>query len=52
MPAAVLKPPGAPANAQGLTSDDIWHIVDYVRALPYESLGTRKHETAYARQRF
>ena len=52
MPAAVLKPAGAPANAKGLTSDDIWHIVDYVRALPYESLGTAGHEPAYMRQRF
>lgn len=52
MPAAVLKPPGAPVNAQGLTSDDIWNIVDYVRALPYESLGTPGHDPAYMRQRF
>lgn len=52
MPAAAMKPPGAPANAQGLTSDDIWHLVDYVRSLPYESLGTPGHDPAYMRQRF
>lgn len=37
MPAAMLMPPGQ-ADAQGLTDEDIWHIVDYVRHLPYEPI--------------
>ncbi len=29
--------PSAPQGEQGLKPEDIWHIVDYVRSLPYES---------------
>jgi mono/diheme cytochrome c family protein len=36
MPASLMKPPGAPADAVGLTTDDIWHLVHYVQSLPYE----------------
>ena len=36
MPAIVLKPEDAPPNAKGLTSDDVWHLVDYVFSLPQE----------------
>lgn len=35
MPAATLQ--SAP-GATGLTEEDIWHIVDYVQSLPYESI--------------
>ena len=52
MPAAVLKPDDAPPNAKGLSSDDIWHIVDYVKSLPYESLGASKYDPTYSRQNF
>jgi mono/diheme cytochrome c family protein len=38
MPAQVFKAPDAAANVTGLTDDDIWHLVDYVQSLPYESL--------------
>ena len=38
MPASLMKPPEAPADAVGLTSADIWHLVHYVQSLPYESL--------------
>jgi mono/diheme cytochrome c family protein len=37
MPAVTLKPEGDP-NAKGLTTDDIWDIVNYVQSLPYESI--------------
>lgn len=52
MPAAVLKPQGAPPNAKGLTNEDIWHIVDYVRSLPYESLGASSFDPTYTRRNF
>lgn len=52
MPAAVLKPDGAPANAKGLSSDDIWHIVDYVKSLPYESLGASNYDPTFTRRQF
>jgi len=37
MPAASMKPHDASEGAVGLTSDDIWHLVDYIRSLPYET---------------
>lgn len=37
MPAATMKPEGDP-NAKGLTPDDIWDLVNYVRSLPYEPI--------------
>jgi len=37
MPAATMKPEGD-ANAKGLTPEDIWDIVNYVQALPYEPI--------------
>lgn len=51
MPAAMMKPEGAP-DAKGLTTDDIWHIVDYVRTLPYEPLSQPQIPApAYQRER-
>lgn len=38
MPAASLRPEGAPPSTAGLTTDDIWHLVDYVRSLPHDAL--------------
>jgi mono/diheme cytochrome c family protein len=40
MPAAVLRPPGAPPESKGLSPDDLWDIVNYVQALPYELMST------------
>jgi mono/diheme cytochrome c family protein len=37
MPAATMKPEGDP-HAKGLTPEDIWDLVNYVQALPYESI--------------
>ena len=37
MPAATMKPEGDP-NAKGLTTEDIWDIVNYVQSLPYEPI--------------
>ena len=37
MPAAMIKDPRDP-DAQGLTYDDIWDLVNYVLSLPYEKM--------------
>jgi mono/diheme cytochrome c family protein len=37
MPAVTMKPEGDP-NAKGLTTEDIWDIVNYVQSLQYESI--------------
>jgi mono/diheme cytochrome c family protein len=39
MPAALMKPAGAPADTKGLTEEDLWALVDYVRHLPHEPIG-------------
>lgn len=38
MPAATMKPEGGDPNTKGLTPEDIWDIVNYVRSLPLESI--------------
>jgi mono/diheme cytochrome c family protein len=38
MPAAAFKPEGSPEDMKGLTHDDIWDLVEYLRSLPYESI--------------
>ncbi len=38
MPAAAMKPDGAPENDTRLTPKDIWSLIDYIRHLPYEPL--------------
>jgi mono/diheme cytochrome c family protein len=38
MPAAVLRPEGAAPDVKGLTEEDIWCLIDFVRSLPYESV--------------
>lgn len=38
MPASLLKRPDSPADFKGLSTDDIWHLVAYVRSLPYEAI--------------
>lgn len=50
MPASTMKPEGDPA-AKGLTTDDIWHIVNYVESLPYESISSPKAAATLALQR-
>jgi mono/diheme cytochrome c family protein len=50
MPAATMKPEGD-AAAKGLTPDDIWHIVNYVESLPYESISSPKAAATLALQR-
>ena len=52
MPAASMKLEGAPPEAIGLTSEDVWHLVDYVRSLPYENMFTNgPDEPIYMRDR-
>jgi mono/diheme cytochrome c family protein len=50
MPAATMKPDGD-AAAKGLTPDDIWHIVNYVESLPYESISSPRAAATLALQR-
>jgi len=38
MPAAPMRPPTAGPEVKGLTEDDLWNIIDYVQALPYEPM--------------
>ena len=38
MPAAVIKAEGADPQVKGLTQDDLWCLIDYVRNLPYEPI--------------
>lgn len=55
MPAAPMKPEGAGPEDKRLTPDDIWHLVDYVRNLPYESISQPRHadddDQTYQRER-
>jgi mono/diheme cytochrome c family protein len=52
MPAASMKPDGSPPDAQGLTEEDLWHLVNYVMSLPYESMATEPgQEMVYMRAR-
>lgn len=52
MPAASMKPEDAAPDDPRLTSDDIWHLIAYVRSLPYESLSAvRQHQPQYQRER-
>ena len=50
MPASTMKPEGDP-NQKGLTSDDVWHIVNYVQSLPYESISNPETAATIALQR-
>ena len=38
MPGALLKDPDGPPEIKGLTPNDVWHIVDYVRSLAREPI--------------
>jgi mono/diheme cytochrome c family protein len=52
MPAASMKPEDAAPDDPRLTSDDIWHLIAYVRSLPYESLSAvQRHQPQYQRER-
>jgi mono/diheme cytochrome c family protein len=37
MPPTLMRPDDAKPDDHRLTSDDIWHLVDYIQNLPYES---------------
>ena len=50
MPAATMKPEGQP-TAKGLTSSEIWDIVNYVQSLPYESISNPNEATRVALER-
>jgi mono/diheme cytochrome c family protein len=50
MPAATMKPGGDPAQ-KGLLPEDIWHIVNYVESLPYESISNPNTAATLALQR-
>lgn len=50
MPASTMKPEGDPSQ-KGLTTDDIWHIVNYVESLPYESISDPHQAATMALQR-
>lgn len=52
MPAAALRNDADPPTAKKLSSEDIWHLVDYVQSLPYESQGSDvAHDQTYQRDR-
>ena len=52
MPAALIKPAGAPPETKGLTQEDLWSLVDYVRSLPYETISKPEANVPnYARDR-
>lgn len=40
MPAALIKPPGAPDVTKGLSEQDIWSLVDYITSLAPRSRST------------
>lgn len=44
MPAAPIKPDDAPPEDKRLSKEDIWHLVDYVQSLPFESISKPWHE--------
>lgn len=44
MPAALVKPPDAPPEAKGLTPEDIWCLVDFVRSLAPQGAGGTQNE--------
>jgi mono/diheme cytochrome c family protein len=51
MPGSLMKPEGAPLEAKGLTPEDIWSLVEYVRSLPYDALSRPHAPPAYGRDR-
>jgi mono/diheme cytochrome c family protein len=48
---SVLKP-GDPPDPKKLTEEDVWHLVNYVRQLPYEPVSRpTEHDPIYQRER-
>ncbi|MEX2027600.1 MAG: cytochrome c, partial [Pirellulaceae bacterium] len=45
MPAVLMKDPMAPADTKGLTEDDLWSLIDYVRNLEHEPLSRPPNRT-------
>jgi hypothetical protein len=50
MPASTMKPENDPSQ-KGLTTDDIWHIVNYVESLPFEEISDPHTAATLALQR-
>jgi mono/diheme cytochrome c family protein len=44
MPAAPMKTASDPPDKAGLTEEDIWSLVEYVRQMPYEPASEPQHE--------
>jgi mono/diheme cytochrome c family protein len=44
MPAAPMLNPGDPPDKKGLTEEDVWCLVEYVRQMPYEPASEPQHD--------
>ncbi len=51
MPAVPIKPDDAAEDDPRLSTDDVWHIIAYVRNLPYEELSEPTPLPKYQRER-
>jgi hypothetical protein len=51
MPAVPIKAEDAPEEDPRLVSDDVWHIIAYVRNLPYEDISEPAPLPKYQRER-
>ena len=55
MPGVPMLKPGAPPGTKGLTEEDLWSLIDYVRNLPLESASQpppESHQEENLRERF
>ncbi|MCR9115610.1 MAG: cytochrome c, partial [bacterium] len=51
MPAALLKADDAPPEVQGLNTEDVRALIEYVRSLPYEEINRAPYELENKRNR-
>ncbi|MBM3998424.1 MAG: cytochrome c [Planctomycetes bacterium] len=51
MPAASMRSDGAGDDDPRLAPDDLWHLVAYVRSLPYDALSSPRDAVSYQRER-
>jgi mono/diheme cytochrome c family protein len=52
MPAVPLRLPSDPPDKKGLTVEELWHVIDYVKSLPYENMMAHgEDQPVYMRQR-
>jgi mono/diheme cytochrome c family protein len=51
MPAASLRPADAGEDDPRLTTDDVWHLVAYVRSLPFDDLSSPVTAPSFQRDR-